>query len=107
MVNEKMFTVAGEPTVVTEVRRRVLDEFSDLEFYDRTSENTIENIALRSDIEQALSKLNNIDRQIVLLSIIGGYKSHEIGNLLYLNATTVRSKLNRSLAKVRQYLGGV
>ena len=29
-----MFTVAGEPEVVTEVRRKVLSEFKDLEFYD-------------------------------------------------------------------------
>lgn len=29
----KMFSVAGEPLVVTEARRRVLQEFEDLEFY--------------------------------------------------------------------------
>ena len=29
-----MFTVAGEPTVVTEVRKHVLSEFADLEFYE-------------------------------------------------------------------------
>ena len=33
MFNERWFTVAGEPTVVTEVRRKVLREFKDLEFY--------------------------------------------------------------------------
>ena len=31
---DKFFTVPGEPAVVAEVRRRVLDEFEDLEFYD-------------------------------------------------------------------------
>lgn len=30
----KMFTVAGEPAVVAEVRRQVLNEFADLEFYE-------------------------------------------------------------------------
>lgn len=34
MREDKMFTVAGEPEVVTEVRRKVLSEFKDLEFYD-------------------------------------------------------------------------
>lgn len=29
-----MFTVAGEPTLVTEARRRILREFEDLEFYE-------------------------------------------------------------------------
>lgn len=33
MVNDKMFSVAGEPTVVAEVRRKVLEEFEDLEFF--------------------------------------------------------------------------
>ena len=34
MFNDKMFTVAGEPSVVTEIRRKVLLEFEDLEFYE-------------------------------------------------------------------------
>jgi len=33
MVNDKMFSVAGEPTILTEVRRKVLEEFEDLEFF--------------------------------------------------------------------------
>ncbi|MBP5392230.1 MAG: hypothetical protein J6Y59_00250 [Bacteroidaceae bacterium] len=33
MTADKMFIVAGEPEVVTEVRRKVLSEFEDLEFY--------------------------------------------------------------------------
>ena len=34
MFNDKMFTVAGEPSVVTEIRRKVLLAFEDLEFYE-------------------------------------------------------------------------
>ena len=33
MENDKFFTVAGEPAVVTEIRKKVLKEFEDLEFY--------------------------------------------------------------------------
>lgn len=33
MIDDKMFSVAGEPTIVTEVRRKVLEEFEDLEFF--------------------------------------------------------------------------
>ena len=33
MVNEKWFTVAGEPAVVTAARKKILGEFQDLEFY--------------------------------------------------------------------------
>ena len=34
MVNDKMYTIAGEPSVVEEVRRKVLEAFEDLEFYE-------------------------------------------------------------------------
>ena len=34
MVNDKMYTIAGEPSAVEEVRRKVLEAFEDLEFYE-------------------------------------------------------------------------
>ena len=34
MENNKFFTVAGEPAMVTEVRKKVLQAFEDLEFYE-------------------------------------------------------------------------
>ena len=34
MVNDKMYTIAGEPSVVEEVRRKVLEAFENLEFYE-------------------------------------------------------------------------
>ena len=34
MFNDDFFIVAGEPALVTDVRRHILDEFQDLEFYE-------------------------------------------------------------------------
>ena len=34
MVSEKLFSVAGEPAVVSEIREKVIREFEDLEFYE-------------------------------------------------------------------------
>ena len=34
MVNDKMYIITGEPSVVEEVRRKVLEAFEDLEFYE-------------------------------------------------------------------------
>ena len=52
----------------------------------------------------ALSKLNAKDRMIVSLCIVEGYKSSEVAEVLSMNSSTVRSRLNRSLKKMREYL---
>ncbi len=52
-------------------------------------------------VEQYLDRLNETDRQIVLLSVLGGYKSGEIGELTGLSATAVRSRLSRALHYLR------
>ncbi|MDD6237331.1 MAG: RNA polymerase sigma factor [Clostridiales bacterium] len=53
------------------------------------------------EIFSVLGHLPETEQQIVLLSIIGRYTSTEIGQILSLNAATVRSKLSRSLTKLR------
>lgn len=58
----------------------------------------------KTDVQIALSKLNRDDRIIVSLCIVEGYKSHEVAKILSMNPSTVRSRLNRSLAKMRNYL---
>ncbi len=57
-----------------------------------------------TDVQIALSKLQPKDRMIVTLCVVEGYKSHEVADVLSMNPTTVRSRLNRSLAKMREYL---
>lgn len=59
------------------------------------------NMTAQVEIFSALSQLSETEQQIVLLSIIGRYTSTEIGKILSLNAATVRSKLSRSLTKLR------
>ena len=41
---------------------------------------------------------------IVLLSIIGGFNSTEIASMTGMASGSVRSKLSRSLAKMREFL---
>ena len=52
-------------------------------------------------VERYLDRLNETDRRIVLLSVLGGYKSAEIGELTGLSATAVRSRLSRALHFLR------
>ncbi len=49
-----------------------------------------------------LSALNDEDRRIVTLSVVGEFNSREISRLMGINENTVRSKLSRSLKKIRE-----
>lgn len=62
---------------------------------------------LRIDILNAMSKLKPIEKSIVTLCVIEGYSSKDVGNFFDLNPNTVRSKLNRSLEKIKQSMGGM
>ena len=57
-----------------------------------------------TDVQIALSKLNVQDRMIISLCLIEGYKSHEVAEILSMKSSTVRSRLNRSLGKLKKYL---
>ena len=50
------------------------------------------------------AELYDDEKDIVLLSVIAGYNSKELGSMLGIKAATVRSKLSRALAKMRKYL---
>ena len=58
----------------------------------------------RADLQRALGALSPLDREIVVLGVLGGYESAEIANILGLNANTVRSRRMRALAKLRAQL---
>ena len=60
--------------------------------------------SLSVELAEALSQLKEEERDIVLLSIIGGLSSTEISALTGLASGSVRSKLSRSLAKMREFL---
>ena len=54
--------------------------------------------------EELLSYLSKEERQIVALSVFGGYKGEEIAKILHMKHSTVRSKYRRALKKLEQYL---
>ncbi len=56
------------------------------------------------ELFDALSVLSEEEKDIVLLSAVAGYNSKEISKILGLKPTTARSKLSRSLAKMREIL---
>lgn len=54
--------------------------------------------------QDLLAVLSKEERQIVVLSVFGGYKGEEIAELLHMKHSTVRSKYRRALKKMEQYL---
>lgn len=72
--------------------------------YELTSNDSIALNENKTDIGCALTKLPALDRIIISLCIIEGYKSHEAAQILSMKPATVRSRLNRGLAKMKNYL---
>lgn len=57
-----------------------------------------------TEVKEALEILSNEERDIVLLAAVAGCKTKEIAKLMGLNHSTVRSKLSRSLIKMRCFM---
>ena len=58
----------------------------------------------KSMLDSALASLSDSEREIVLLSAVSGFTSAEISKITGLTGGSVRSKLSRSLAKLRTLL---
>ncbi len=61
---------------------------------------TVESLVLN----QALGRLDQLSRDIVLLSVVGGFSSAEVSELTGIRPGSVRSRLSRGLKKMRDYL---
>ena len=70
--------------------------------YKTADENT--DVITELTLENALSKLKPEAREIVLLSVIGGYSSKEVGIIVGRKDSTVRLVLSRSLEKLREFM---
>jgi len=56
------------------------------------------------ELIEALKSLTPPDAQIILLSIIGGFKSEELSKIYNISPSTIRSKQKRALEKLRRIL---
>ena len=57
-----------------------------------------------TELKEALSRLTPPDAQIILLSIIGGFRSHELAEIFNIEPATVRSRQKRALEKLKHIL---
>lgn len=75
-----------------------IDDYQNTLTYDNTAD--IE----REELKQALSILDEDERNIVLLSVVVGLNSKEIAKITGFTSGNVRQKLSRSLSKMKRYL---
>lgn len=61
-------------------------------------------LAGNHDVHMAFSKLGEEEKLIISMTVLGGYNSREVGQMMNLNDNTVRSKRSRALEKMRQFL---
>lgn len=93
-------------TCAAQIRRQEMmrknSNIDDLEnqLFDDSAENT----ALKTELQNALNILKDDEKEIVLLSVVAGFNSGEIGKITDMTSGAVRSKLSRSLKKMRDFL---
>lgn len=87
---------------------RIVEERTAHGFFEDIEEQQVaadpDSAALSPEMREAFSVLSDEDRDIVLLSVVAGYKSNEIAVIMGLNASTVRSRQARALKKMRDFL---
>lgn len=83
---------------VEEKKTLPLEEIGDLED-KRTSQDEE-----RVDLYQALDRLNEKDRTIIILSVIEGFTGNEVAQILNMKPATVRSRSSRAIKQLKQIL---
>lgn len=88
-------------------REKYRAEFTTLELCEElSSADSNENVLIGLDIVRLINTLSEQEREIVLLSAVCGYSGKEIADVTGIPHGTVRSKLSRALAKLREETEG-
>ena len=97
-----LFTVAYHQMIdhIRKVKRiQLKDEFSDgVRVHHKEANN------LKKILEEALGRLNETQRSLVLLKDYEGYSYDEIGQITGLNASQVKVYLHRARLQLKEYL---
>lgn len=97
-----LFTVAYN-TMIDLIRRNkkivLKDDFSETILGNNTQQQNAKRI-----LEEALSRLNERDRSLVMLKDYEGYNYAEIGEITNLNESQVKVYLHRARLQLREYL---
>lgn len=81
-------------------------QLADIHQLTREPSTDMQSAIEHTELQEALAQLTDDERDIVLLSVVSGLSSKEIAAITDYTAGAVRSKLSRSLAKMRNFLEG-
>lgn len=98
-----LFTIAYNQMIdhLRKARRMELKEsFGD----DGTGVNYQQHSSTKKNLMEALNKLNEVQRSLVMLKDYEGYNYEEIGEIMGLNASQVKVYLHRARLTLRDYL---
>lgn len=83
-------------------KRKMTGNMHQSEFVDTGY--TDSEIEFSMPVREALEKLDDTSREILMMSVVAGFKSREIGEMMKIPAATVRTKRKRALSKMREEL---
>ncbi len=95
-----LYTVAYHELIDQVRRRKVFSEPEDKPVHPQMSDH-------KKIIEQALAKLTDLQRSLILLKDWEGYAYEEIAAITGLNGMQVKVYLHRARLQVRKYLGSI
>lgn len=87
--------------IKSQIERRNTD---DIENYENRLITNPDTVVEKTEVQEALDILNDSEKNIVLLSVVAGFNSNEIAKVTGMTSGAVRSKLSRSLKKMRIFL---
>lgn len=99
----KILRASCNEQIKRQIENRNSDNIDDLENSISTD---LTSAIEKTEITEALEILNDYEKEIVLLSVVAGFNSKEISKMVDMTSGAVRSKLSRSLKKMRDFLEG-
>jgi RNA polymerase sigma factor (sigma-70 family) len=104
-VKSYLFTSAYHTMIDMIRREKFKGDFDQVNEADYISNNTFTD--LKSVLNEALAKLTDIQRSVILLRDYEGYNYDEIGKITGLNESQVKVYIYRARVSLKQYIGSL
>lgn len=86
------------------IRKEIAGRENLSRYYEQNQQQESSGPLFSIELAEALAQLSDDERSVVLLSVVSGMTSKEISDITGLTPGAARSKLSRSLSKMRSFL---
>ena len=100
-----LFTTAYHTMIDTIRREKKMTSFEDIEYNQAASSK--EFLGLKEIVREAVNKLPEIQRSVILLRDYEGYSYEEIGEITGLNESQVKVYIYRARVYLKEYIGSL